>query len=73
MWVTQVSEQNENCFAYGIMFRYPKCRNVFLLKVVCFVTGRVALELRGVESGDSKLKKEILNAFNFILFGSGTA
>lgn len=52
------------------MFKYPKSDNVFYMKITCYVSGKAALQLRSQRQGDKKLKEEILNVFNFILFSS---
>jgi hypothetical protein len=50
------------------MFKYPKSPTTFMLKIMCYVNGKASIHLRADRNGDQKLKEELLNIFNFLLF-----
>lgn len=53
-------------FSYGLMFRYPKSKAMFMLKIVCYLNGKASLHLRADKNGEQKLKEELLNVVSYL-------
>ena len=66
---SQVNEPDPNAFAYALMFTYPRSNSSFLLKVVCYVSGKASLHLKSSQGqADTRLREEILDVMNFLCF-----
>lgn len=57
------------------MFTYPTSTIVFMLKIVCYVTGKASIHLKSSASGagDKKLREEILDVMNYLCFGGANS
>ncbi len=49
------------------MFKYPKSKTMFLMKISCYINGKASIHLRSDKNGDQKLKEELLNVINFLV------
>ena len=54
------------------MFTYPKSTSSFVLKVVCYVSGKASLHLKSSQGeADRRLREEVLDVMNFLCFAGG--
>jgi hypothetical protein len=69
--LTQLCDPDPNYFAYGIMFHYPTTKTVFMMKIVCYVSGKASIHLKSSSTGhtDKKLREEILDVMSYLCFG----
>lgn len=42
----EISENDPNSFTYGIMFSYPKSNTVFMMKVICYISGKASIHIK---------------------------
>lgn len=66
--LTQVSEEDESEFSYGLLFTLFNIEGMFLMKLTCSTDGRASLHLRFENEALRPYAEEVLDTMNGILF-----